>query len=432
MKKVFSWLALGAVLAGCGLTPATGWGGNGLTSARKARPANAKPWTIIVHLAAENNLYPFGLEDLNEMEAGIDPSQVNLVVLFDGTRNGDSAVYTIERDPAGKNTTIVTKPNTAVPFIPPSREIDSGNVELVRTFGDWAIQNYPADHYGVIFWDHGSGIFRKGQGFQPTSFVSKGFGWDDNGSHMETSDLSKLVPAWSARAGKPLDIVAFDACLMGHVELAYQVKGAADYFVASEELVPGAGFDYKGFVSGIQSGVEPRQLASHMVDAFARSYQPGGSQNPGTRAVDYTMSAIDVNALTEKLVPALNDFSGALQESLPAGKATLLSARQATQTFYNRDCADIGHFAELAVKGQTSEAVKQRAQGVRRALASTVVREAHTGKATYTFGGVGQSQGLVIYFPTPNTGYNARYDDPSKIAYSRENWREFVKAFSQR
>ena len=431
MKKVFTWLAMGAMLAGCGLSPSQGaFGGPSAFGARKVRPANAKPWTVIVHLAAENNLYPFGLEDLNEMEAGIDPDQVNLVVLFDGTRNGDSAVYTIQKDPGGKNTTIVTRPNTSVPFIPASREIDSGNVETVKAFGDWAIQNYPADHYGVIFWDHGSGIFRKGAGFQPTSFVSKGFGWDDNGSHMDTADLSKLVPAWASRAGKPLDIVAFDACLMGHVELAYQVKGSADYMVASEELVPGAGFDYNGFVSGIKGGISGRELASHMVDAFARSYEPGGSQNPSTRAADYTLSAVDVNALTGELVPALNQFSGALKASLPGEKSFLLQARQATQTFYNRDCADIGHFSGLVQKGSVAGSVKQSAAAVEQALAATVVREAHTGKPLVA--GVGQSQGLVIYFPTPGTGYNAKYDDPAKIAYAREGWREFVKAFAQR
>jgi hypothetical protein len=75
---------------------------------RATKRAGEKSWTIMVHLAADNNLYRFGLEDMNEMEAGLNSDDINVIVLFDGSPKGDSAIYKIKKDPAGKNTTLVS------------------------------------------------------------------------------------------------------------------------------------------------------------------------------------------------------------------------------------------------------------------------------------------------------------------------------------
>ena len=46
------------------------------------------------------------------------------------------------------------------------------------------------------------------------------------------------------RAGKKIDIIAFDACLMADIEVAYTLQPYADYLVSSQETVPGPGFNY--------------------------------------------------------------------------------------------------------------------------------------------------------------------------------------------
>ena len=42
-----------------------------------------------------------------------------------------------------------------------------------------------------------------------------------------------------------LEFVGFDACLMGTVETAYAIKNNVDYLIASEEIEPGTGWNYK-------------------------------------------------------------------------------------------------------------------------------------------------------------------------------------------
>jgi hypothetical protein len=45
-------------------------------------------------------------------------------------------------------------------------------------------------------------------------------------------------------ADKAFDFVAFDACLMGSVEIADCLEGRAGYVIASPELEPQDGYDY--------------------------------------------------------------------------------------------------------------------------------------------------------------------------------------------
>jgi hypothetical protein len=43
-----------------------------------------------------------------------------------------------------------------------------------------------------------------------------------------------------------LDILGFDACLMGNWEAANALQGFATHYLASEKLEPAAGWDYRG------------------------------------------------------------------------------------------------------------------------------------------------------------------------------------------
>ncbi|MEB3328414.1 MAG: clostripain-related cysteine peptidase, partial [Candidatus Sericytochromatia bacterium] len=329
-------------LAGCGtnFVPASGLTKRSFAynAAAKRRAEKGGKWAILVHLAGENNLYRFALEDLNEMEAGIPTDgSVEVYVFFDGIKNGDSAVYKIKRD-SGMNSTIISE-KVPVPFIPASNEVDSGDPKVVAAFIDWAGRNVQADHTMVSFWDHGSGIFHGAP-----NPITKGFGWDDNGTNLETADLTMLGNTFRAAAGKPLSIVGFDACLMAHGEIAYQLRGNADYLVASEELEPGAGWDYKGWLTalGKLSDKTPAAVGATLVDTYHASYPPGGSQSSGRD--DTTLSLVDINAFTANVVPALNEFVSTAVAAMGSEKVALQGARAKAQTFYNRDCADLGSF----------------------------------------------------------------------------------------
>lgn len=406
--------------AGCGTMPGTAQTGMtkaGTYNAAAKRRAEKKggTWTILVHMSAENNLYRFGLEDLNEMEAGApEGSDINVYVLFDGIKNGDSAIYKVKRD-TGMNTTIISEKVDATGVIPSTNEIDSGSVETGVKFLEWAAKNAKADHTMIAYWDHGSGVFAAGNP------ITKSFGHDDAGTHMNTNDLDDLGAAFHKAAGKPLSVVSFDACLMAHGEIAYQLKGNADYLVASEELEPGKGWDYNLWLkAAAQTDRTPAAMTSALVDTYAKSYGPGGTQSSGRDQI--TLSSTDVNAFNANVVPALDNFVAAANRSMTTDKAMFQAARAKAQVFYNKDCADLGSFLNNVKATSRNAEVTRAAEDLSSAYKSSIVREV---KSSHFPG----ASGLVLYFPTPTQRFNPVYDDASKIAFSATGWKNFLKSY---
>jgi len=82
-------------------------------------------------------------------------------------------------------------------------------------FTNWCIQNYPADNYALILWDHGSG-------WKNISLleVTKGICWDvTNSDYLTTLELRSALFSIYTSNNIKLDIVAFDSCLMGMIEV---------------------------------------------------------------------------------------------------------------------------------------------------------------------------------------------------------------------
>ena len=108
---------------------------------------------------------------------------------------------------------------------------DMGRPDTLTDFIRYGTQSYPAEHYGLICWNHGAGQI-------------EGFGNDAN---FEESSLSidELHSALAhAALPSPFDFIGMDACLMGNLELVCALQKNADYLIASEELEPQYGYDY--------------------------------------------------------------------------------------------------------------------------------------------------------------------------------------------
>ena len=415
---------------------------------RMSAPSSGKKWTIAIHLAADNNLYSAGLDDINEMEAGLakNPAAaeaLDIIVLFDGLPKGDSKIYRIKPDSNGYDRNIISEvidDQNAV--IPPSGEVDSGDPEVFKRFVDYVTTHHNAEYNSISIWNHGSGIYRGGQGQdgigQSSTFFdsiggtvptrgasSKSFASDDHGGEMQLRHLNPALDLANKNLGRPLDIFGFDTCLMQYLETAYQIKGQANILVASEELEPGDGWDYEAYIGSLAQNPaqNPVDVSRMMIDTYGISYRPGGSQ----RGRDITLSAIDINALTNELTPALSNLGETLMAALPAEKAAIDKARNATQSFYNRDSADLGDFLKHLNANTRNGQISAAAGRVQAALSATVLNETHYGRD------VERATGTQVYFPRSNQRFNKRYDDPKDILFGETRaWGNFLKAFTSR
>jgi hypothetical protein len=170
--------------------------------------------TIIVYMAADNNLSSDALCDIEEMKAGFIENGIKLVVFLDQEYQAP-CVMEITRDSA-KTIKIY-------------QELNSAEAKQMRSVLSDIIQMYPSREYSLILWSHGTS-------WMPADVRLKAFGLDNN-KQMNIQDLADALPVH-------FDFILFDACLMGSVEVAYELREKTDYIIASSSEIIYTGFPY--------------------------------------------------------------------------------------------------------------------------------------------------------------------------------------------
>ena len=121
----------------------------------------------------------------------------------------------------------------------------------------------------------------------------------------------------------------FDACLMGSLECMNLWSDYADYFVGSEELEPGDGWDYT-FLKTLNITQDPEDVTSQVVESFGKYYE---ERRTDKYDPDVTLSA--VNLLEVKhLINDIGDFSSMLSQELEKGRySSLQQVRAGAKSF---------------------------------------------------------------------------------------------------
>jgi hypothetical protein len=170
--------------------------------------------TIIVYMIADNDLSTDALADLEEMKQGYSETGVNLIVFADMP---DEAPYLLQ---IGQNKET---------FIESYPELNSADTQTMQIVIQEITEMYPADEYGLILWSHGTS-------WLPAGSRLRSFG-KDSGKEMNIVDLAKALPMH-------FKFILFDACLMGSVEVVYELRNCTDYIIASSTETIAEGFPY--------------------------------------------------------------------------------------------------------------------------------------------------------------------------------------------
>ncbi len=233
--------------------------------------AQGSTWTIMVYMAADNNLEPFALQDLDEMERAHPGNGVTVVALVDRSsedyESGNippDVAESVSNSPSWDDAKIILvrpddSPGIRSDFIKDLGEVDTGDPATLEGFIRYAASNYPADHYVLIIWDHGGG--------------PGGAAWDDtNGQdYLTLKEMREAIEA----SGVHLDLIGFDACLMATIDAAYEFRSVADYMAASEETEPGYGWPYDRWLPQLVSnpGMSPEDLGRAILTSYMSFYR---------------------------------------------------------------------------------------------------------------------------------------------------------------
>lgn len=392
----------------------------GLSPVMIAVTARWPYWTVMVFMAADNDLAVQGIFDIDEMEAaGIDP-EVQVVVqaefnpLVLGLQGCDASCFnrpnfnTFRYFVAGEGANVTGPNGTAT---------DLGNRDMtdpaqLSEFVGWSKQNYPAERYALVLWNHGGGYTGLLQ-----DITSAGSGL------MSIGDLPTALSSVGT-----LDVLDFDMCLMGGYETLVMVDGLADYVVLSEELVPGAGNPYQQLIDGVQasSAADARTIAEVFVDQFDAAYQ--GSR-PSTTKSAYEMSGFSA------FESALNDVAQTLRANLGVLGNALGDAAAVSQKYAYLELTDLVSFLDsLRVRTSDATLLSQIDALKAQASGSFRVRNRFRNGADVGLGAqsdVSRSNGLHIVMPSGLAGDQLADAGPRSFAayqvlYSGRAWTLFL------
>ncbi len=365
-------------------------------------------WTWIIYMAAANNLEDAAVDDINQLEAVTYPEGFNVLVLFDSSTgygsypayNGTAKRFVIQHD---TDTSQVTSPNTDI------GTVDSGSAATLKAFVDWAVANHPANRYGVVLWDHGGGF--RGDSRRPMKNIC----WDDDqgGNSISCDEMPGALASIAT-----VDVFGMDACVMGMMEVAYEMRNKALFTVASEDNIPWEGYDYNDMFTRIvaHSSQSAAVIADDVVDAYAAYYTANGWG-------DESLSAIDASKLAA-LATAMDAFSDYAVANWDATMNTDWAAvHGAAHAFGDPEYKDLHHAMSIAETGLTDPAWAALATPVKNAVAAAVSSNwCGTSHAP-------NAHGLTFWSPdAPGAGDLAHYRDLDFA--ENTSWDEFLALLS--
>ncbi|MEO0145810.1 MAG: clostripain-related cysteine peptidase [candidate division WOR-3 bacterium] len=364
--------------------------------------AQGKKWTVCVFLNGDNNLEEAGVDDINEMESEIDTTKYNVYVLFDRTPGYDNSngnwegtrLYRILPD--ANMTTINSQ------LIKDCGELNMGDPDNVIWFLDTVRLLSQTDCYWIIIWNHGSGWDKRGP--------DKGVSYDDTDNDyisVAGGELRYLADSIFGILDRNLSILSYDACLMGLLEVEYEVKDFTDVSVHSEETEPWDGYPYETLMQWLNDhpNASPQELGHNFASIYVESYKPGGTQYDGSSNI--THSAVDQGPWFTRYYLAVDRFSRELIKAGGKNQAQINACYQNAQRYSDSDLMDLYDFADSIAKTPSLPAnLRAAAQAVVdiQGDGSVYNDTALIGSFWYdnddSWGSVSGSHGIAIYAPT--------------------------------
>lgn len=322
-------------------------------------------YTLMLYMCASDleSECGFATEDLNEIIYGYTAGNLNVIVQTGGTAEWQNTVVADDRCQRYRVT------EDGLELVDDSLGMQNmADSATLTDFIRYCSSNYAADHYGLVLWDHGGGVVG-------------GYGYDENfgGDSMSLTEMSRAL----GDASVHLDMLGFDACLMANFETCLMAAPYADYLIASEEPEPGCGWYYTDWIGKLSEncGIPPKRYGRQIIDDYITE---SGWDSPSMYS---TLGMFDLQQVTQKLLPALSQFSDDAVQQLSAGEYRRISqSRSNTRAVYQSelDHIDLLDYAQHS-QSETADQLEQ-------AVSDCVVyyRETENGSG---------DNGLSILFP---------------------------------
>ena len=276
---------------------------------------------------------------------------------------------------------------------------DMGSPATLQSFLAWGVKAYPADKYIVVLWDHGGGI-------------NGGIGSDEITKNALSVPViqASLQAVSQANQNVKFDMVGFDACLMANAEVAASLANSTKYMVASQDLEPGGGWAWDGFLTFVTGhpAATGREIGAEIADSYLVK------MNKINQTV--TLSVTDLSKVAT-LSAATDGFASALQKYTVNTPANLIAWKQiafaraksldwqtAPILAMSTDLVDMVSFPANIVTNINKyvgpdQPLTDASDTLYNAVSAAVVYKRQNGSNLY-------ASGLSLYFPSTLATYN--------------------------
>ncbi|MCR5278178.1 MAG: hypothetical protein K6E19_01940 [Lachnospiraceae bacterium] len=219
--------------------------------------SSAKSATIMVYVNGSDLESEYGeaTEDISEMISSGIGSNVNVVLQTMGTKKWKN--YGISSKTAQTWTVADGKLNLVRDGL---GQLDCTSKDTLSEFIGFCKDNYPAERYFFLFWNHGGGPVY-------------GFGYDEWQAEDASLTLAEMSAAFAEHKDVHFDIIGMDCCIMASLETCYAMAPYCKYALLSEDFESGLGWSYNGWMKSFEQnpGISTTLLGKYIVDDIISS-----------------------------------------------------------------------------------------------------------------------------------------------------------------
>lgn len=341
-------------------------------------------YTVMIYMVGSNLESEGGAASLDILEmvkSGIDLKKNNVLIY-----TGGSKIWYIDGINSMTNSVIKLEEGENIQRVAETQiSKNMGEPATLSEFITYCYDNYKANHYALICWNHGAGPIG-------------GFGSDElyENDSLFAPEMKEALDNTPFASGEKLEFIGFDACLMASLEYADMLSTYANYMVASQEVEPGYGWDYS-FLSILNESADPKEIATNIIDSYKNYYEANKTtySNP-----DITLSCIDLNKAKDTIA-ALDGLFGKMSGDVSSETYISFATNRNNTKSYglsatggkgnSLDLIDLGDFAEK-MSGEYDE----EGEELKNAISKMVVYQSSNVEGTC---------GVSLYYPYDNKAY---------------------------
>ncbi len=267
-----------------------------------------REWTFLVYQGGDNDLDALLRADIEEMKKANLSGKIAVLVQSDSPVTGLRRLF-VEK---GKETVLYKIQSS-----------DSADALKIADFVAWGQRAFPAKRFALIMASHGLGW--------RSAAESRGVVTDDPADAVMNFVALKQALLYSityyGSYVRPLDLIGFDACLMGLLEVAFQLKDTGKHLVFSQANEPAYGWGYESLFNRISSSpatLDGLALGKLMLEEYRNFYVSSGLDS----RYSGTLSLVDLGKIAN-CVTAFQNWANLVSANISTVKGALLGIRDA-------------------------------------------------------------------------------------------------------